>query len=262
MASLIKHVQNQRDDDEFAAIRWRDIQIAVIKRRIEREHMSSQLSDVLYRDVLNRYNKEIARIRGSQYYDDYSAIARQAYLGASHDAEDEEDEHTQGEMYMNMLKTKFVAVKFTNGNSEAAGYDKQYTYLTDDLTIKTDDYCIVIGPSGAPAVVRVYDDNALPLKGIPGKMILCKIDMDTYREKQRIIVQRAAALKRLEEIEKEQGAQERFKKLAEHSEEAAELLKVLGLMTPSTAIEGTAVGQAQLADEASKENAAEAGVDE
>lgn len=175
----------------------------------------------------------------------YQQITEQAMLDASHDAEDgQDDDQQQGEMIMNLLNTKIVGVKFTNGNSDAPGYDKQYHYLTDDLSIKVDDYCIVVAPSGAPAVVKVYEANAVSSRFDPLKMILCKIDMDTYREKQRIIVQRAAAIKRLEQIEKEQTAQERFKKLALVSDEAAELLKVLGVISPPTSIEGVAANQA------------------
>ena len=52
---------------------------------------------------------------------------------------------------------KTVGVKFLNGSS----YQKTYYYLTDDMSIDVDDYCLVIDGQGVPAVVKVNDANAI-----------------------------------------------------------------------------------------------------
>ena len=148
-------------------------------------------------------------------------------------------DNSTGVTNMNMLTTKVIGVKFTNGNADAASFEKQYHYFTDDLTIKKDDYCVVIGAHGAPCIVRVYDDNCLYIKKATTP-IVCKINLDEYREKLKASVARAAALKRLKEIDAELSAADRYKHLAGKSDEAKQLLELLGMMSPTTAIEGQA----------------------
>ncbi len=135
-----------------------------------------------------------------------------------------------GVEHMNILKTKVIGVKFLgNGNTDAASYEKMYHYFTDDMSIAKDDYCIVIGASGAPCVVKVYDDAVISKAAT--KMVVGKIDLTEYNEKLKTMVARSAAIKRLKEIEEEQSVQEKYKHLAATSDEAKQLLKMLGMLS-------------------------------
>lgn len=139
-------------------------------------------------------------------------------------------------MLTNITKMKIVGVKFTEGNRNAASYLKQYAYYTDDMSIKVDDYCVVLGASGAPSIVQVSDADLYTSSAT--KPILCKVDLDGYREKLRTVVARAAALKRLAEIDAEVSAVKRYAHLATHSDEARDLLNALDML-PGNSIEGT-----------------------
>jgi len=147
-----------------------------------------------------------------------------------HDAEVRDDAtFTMGVDHMNILKTKVVGVKFLgNGNSEAGSYEKLYHYFTDDLSIQKDDYCVVIGASGAPCIVKVYEDAVISKQAT--KMIVGKVDLTAYNEKMKTLVARTAAIKRLKEIEEEQTVQEKYKHLAAANDEAKQLLEMLGML--------------------------------
>jgi len=139
--------------------------------------------------------------------------------------------YTQGESYMqlNMFNHKVIGVKFVDGYG-ADRSSKLYHYFTDDLTIKNDDFCIVIGGSGAPAVVKVYDDNVTVDIDKATRPIVCKIDTTAYFEKQKQLALRQAALKRLEELDREDKAMNKYADLASRNKEAAQLLQQLGMM--------------------------------
>lgn len=159
-----------------------------------------------------------------------------------HDAEVRDNAaFTIGVEHMNILKTKVIGVKFLgNGNTDAPSYEKLYHYFTDDLSIQKDDYCVVIGASGAPCIVKVYDDAVISKAAT--KMIIGKIDLAAYNEKMKTLVARTAAIKRLKEIEEEQTVQEKYKHLAATNDEAKQLLEMLGMLNGngSTQIENNA----------------------
>lgn len=139
--------------------------------------------------------------------------------------------YTQGEGYMqlNMFNHKVIGVKFVDGYG-ADRSSKLYYYFTDDLSIKNDDFCIVIGGSGAPAVVKVLDDNVTVDIDKATRPIVCKIDTTAYFEKQKQLALRQAALKRLEELDREDKAMNKYADLASRNKEAAQLLQQLGMM--------------------------------
>ena len=119
---------------------------------------------------------------------------------------------------------KTIGVTFVGSSS----YAKTYYYLTDDMTIEVNDYCLVIDGNGCPAVVKVNDAAAVDQTSKATKVIIQKIDTAAYFEKIKMIADREAKSKRLEEISKEVARREKYKGLAEHSEEAKQLMIELG----------------------------------
>ena len=121
---------------------------------------------------------------------------------------------------------KTVGVRFVGSST----YVKTYYYLTDDMSIDVDDYCLVIDAQGVPFVVRVNDSNATDPTNKATKTIMQKIDTSQFFEKQNLIAERAAKMKRLEQISKEAYTAEKFKILESYSEEAKHLLRELGIV--------------------------------
>lgn len=132
----------------------------------------------------------------------------------------------------NDSKLRVVGVKFTDGNVRAPSYSKVYHYYTDDPTLDVDDYAVILGGSGAPAIVRVYEVD-MHEKHVT-KMLIGKVDMKKHLEQQNRVVRehkRKAALKaRLEEIKKELLVQSEFKFVYNNSVEAREIMDELGIM--------------------------------
>lgn len=122
---------------------------------------------------------------------------------------------------------KTIGVTFVGGGT----YAKTYYYLTDDMTIEVNDYCLVIGSDGSPAVVKVNDAAAIDSLSKATKVIMQKIDTGAYYEKVKMIADREAKNKRLEEISKEVAKRQKYKGLLEHSEEAKQLMIDLGYTT-------------------------------
>lgn len=121
---------------------------------------------------------------------------------------------------------KTVGVKFLQGGS----YQKTYYYLTDDMSIDVDDYCLVIDGAGIPAVVKVNDANAIDQDKKATKVIMSKINTKEFFEKQKLLAEREAKMARLEQISKEAFKAEKYKILENHSDEAKQLLIELGII--------------------------------
>jgi len=112
--------------------------------------------------------------------------------------------------------------------AQFANYKQTYYYLTDDMSIEVGDFCLVISGNGDPAVVKVNDAAAVDPTGKATKVIMGKIDTSAYFEKMRMIAEREAKQARLEEIARDVLRIEKFKTLADKSEEARQLMIDLG----------------------------------
>lgn len=66
-----------------------------------------------------------------------------------------------------------ISVKFDGSN-------QQYTYITDDNTIKVGDECVVLTPTGVK-IVKVYQVDTATGKAT--KPIVCKVDLEAYHKK-------------------------------------------------------------------------------
>lgn len=137
-----------------------------------------------------------------------------------------------------MTKLRIVGVKFTNGNVSAPSFDKVYHYYTDDPTLDVDDFAVVIGSSGAPAIVRVYEVDMHEKRTT--KMLIGKVDMNEHREKQlRIVHEHARKEKlkvRLEEIKKEVQQQMQMSFVYARSDEARAIMDELGISPSAVSV--------------------------
>ena len=125
---------------------------------------------------------------------------------------------------------KTIGVRFLNTS-------KTYYYLTDDMSIEVDDYCVVIDGAGIPAIVRVNDAAAVDIDNKATKVIVGKVDTAAYFAKMKLAAEREAKLRRLDEIAREVYRLEKYRILISQSEEAKQLMLDLG-MTVDT-VEGT-----------------------
>jgi hypothetical protein len=117
---------------------------------------------------------------------------------------------------------KTIGVRFLNTS-------KTYYYLTDDMSVEVDDYCVVIGGDGIPAIVRVNDAAAIDIDNKATKVIVQKVDTAAYFAKMKLAAEREAKLKRLDEIAREVYRLEKYRILVSQSEEAKQLMADLGM---------------------------------
>ena len=116
---------------------------------------------------------------------------------------------------------KTLKVKFHEGYNTT----KQYHYLWDGPgTPQVDDLAIVQSDRLAIVkIVEVIDGKSPPAT----KHIVGFVDVTAFKDRCAKAERRAAARKRLAEIENEIAAEQRFQHLAKLSPEAAELIKEL-----------------------------------
>lgn len=82
---------------------------------------------------------------------------------------------THGMPYIEREKMRAIKVVFLDGINRT-----QYSYLTDDDTIKVDDICVVKSPSGIK-LVQVYQVDVDPSAAT--KFIVSKVDLAGYEQK-------------------------------------------------------------------------------
>lgn len=103
-------------------------------------------------------------------------------------------------------------------------YGQQYSYLTDDYTIKSGDQCVVKSPTGVKLVtvtqVDVKDDKAT-------KPIVCKVDLKTYEQTVAKLAKQTELTTKIELRVKALINGELRKSLAKKDPELAELLHQL-----------------------------------